>query len=126
MATLEIKNGDIRQIGFSLLTQWEGIRPLIALKGKDLYHLIALKKNIEQRFQAVNETFMAIGQRYGGEIDERGNMKIPDENIEIVNKELTAVANETESIEYTPIHIGDGDNIPTEILEILFDFIEVE
>lgn len=125
MNSITMKNGDIRQISFTLDTSWEGLKGDIKVSGKVLYSIIALKRKLTTMANDVTESFLVIGQNHGGEAQPDGSMKIPDEQIEEVNKLLSEVANETQDFEYKPIVLAEGDEIPATLMELLFDFIEM-
>lgn len=122
--TKQMKNGDVRQIAYELEGIWNQQKNEIKISGRALYNLIALKKRLQEESTVITESFMVIGQNNGGVLQENGSMKIPDENIAEVNKLLSEVANEEISIEYSPIKLVDSDNLPSELMELLFDFIE--
>lgn len=126
MATLTMKNGDIRQISFELMSRWEAIRPQIKLSGKSTYALIALKRKLVEVGDSVTEAFMTVGQSLGGEIDNQGRMQIPPEKVEEANKSLSEIALETTEIEYTPIVVGEDESLPIDLMDLLFDFLEVK
>lgn len=126
MSTRQMKIGDVRQIGFLLVTQWESLKDRVTVSGKSMYALIALKRTLEAKFQEINETFLEVGQRHGGYANEQGNLQIPEDKIETVNTELTEIANEMIDIDYREILLRDGDYLPPELMEALFEFIEVE
>lgn len=125
MATLTMKNGDIRQISYTLDSEWESIKNQIKVSGKTLYAIIALKRELANLANVITESFIVIGQSHGGQPQPDGSLKIPDENIPEVNKLLTEVANETQSVEYRPIVLTETDDVPTDLMELLFDFIEM-
>lgn len=125
MATLNMKNGDIRQISYTLDSEWESIKNQIKVSGKTLYAIIALKRELANLANVITESFIVIGQSHGGQPQPDGSLKIPDENIPEVNKLLTEVANETQSVEYRPIVLAETDDVPTDLMELLFDFIEM-
>lgn len=125
MATLTMKNGDIRQISYTLDSEWESIKNQIKVSGKTLYAIIALKRELANLANVITESFIVIGQSHGGQPQPDGSLKIPDENIPEVNKLLTEVANETQSVEYRPIVLAETDDVPTDLMELLFDFIEM-
>lgn len=126
MATITMKNGDIRQIGFELNTNWQAIKGELKVSGKAMYAIISLKKRITELTDMVTESFLTVGQNLGGVVQQDGSLKIPDENIEEANKQLTEIALETQEIEYKPIILHEEDSVPTDIMELLFDFIEME
>lgn len=126
METRTMKNGDIRQIAFTLEGHWEEYKLDIRVSGRTMYNLIALKRHFAERAVAITESFMVIGQSHGGEIQPDGSMKIPDENIEEVNKLLTEVALEEQEIQYKPIVLSDNDSLPADLMDLLFDFIVME
>ncbi len=123
METRTMKNGDIRQIAFTLEGHWNEMKVGIRVSGKTMYNLIALKRQLAEKAADITEAFMIIGQNNGGQIQENGSMQIPDENIQEVNKLLTEVANEQQDITYRPIELRDGDDIPADLMDLLFDFI---
>lgn len=125
MATISMKNGDIRQISFTLDTNWDQIKRGLSVSGKSLYSIIALKRKLAEMAGVITESFLVIGQNHGGQVQQDGSLKVPDDQIPEVNKLLTEVALETQEISYQPIVLKDSDDIPAELMELLFDFIEM-
>lgn len=124
--TKELTNGQLREIGFALAKAWNSQKAQIKLTGKDLFHLLQLKHEIDQQNSVLNEAFMAIGEAHGGTPNEQGNLQIPEDEVAAVNKELTEIALQKTSIEYTPIKIKEDSGLPVDLMEILLDFLEVE
>lgn len=107
MATKMLKNGDIRQLDFVLTTRWDYFKGQVSLSGKSTYNLIALKKTIHQLADPITEAFLTVGQQHGGSIDDQGRLKIPDDQVPEVNKELTDIALQEQEVTFTPILVRD-------------------
>ena len=120
-----MKNGDVRQISMDLMGSWETLKKEIRLSGTSLYRLLAIKKQLDEKANLVNDTFREVGLGAGGEILGNGQLRIPNEKIEEVNAALTEVANEEVTISYSPIKLREEDSLPPDVMEAFFDFIEV-
>lgn len=125
MATISMKNGDIRQISFTLDSSWDSMKGSIRVSGKTLYSIIALKRKLSDMANVITESFIVVGQNHGGQPQQDGSLKIPDENIPEVNKLLTEIAVEEQTIDFKPIVLNENDDIPAGLMELLFDFIEM-
>lgn len=125
MATKTMKNGDIRQIAFDLSQRWESSKSNIKLSGKATYALIGLKRKLLSIGDEITEAFGTVGLALGGKVDEMGMLKIPDDKIDEANKQLTEIAVQTQEIEFTPIVLNEEDELPMELMDILYDFIEI-
>lgn len=121
----KMKNGDIRQVAMTLLANWDVLKRDIHLSGTALYRLMAIKKQIDEKANLVNEIFRDIGVAAGGVISGEGQLRIPEDKIEEVNAKLTEVAGEEVIISYSPVVLRDEDSLPPDIMEAFFDFIEV-
>lgn len=88
--------------------------------------MLKIKQQIEEKTRLINQAFMAVGERFGGTVNEQGNLQIPQENIPTVNTELESVAAQEDNIEYTPIVLKDEEKLPVEIMEAFLPFIELE
>lgn len=118
-------NGEIRNISFGILDMWEREKGGIKLGSRELYHLIGVKKKLEEVAQQLNETIMLIGTQHGGEITPQGTMKFPEESMDELNTLFNDLSAETTEIEYSPIKVKAEDIVPASIMELLFDFIEI-
>lgn len=126
MATLMMKNGDIRAMGMELAATWQTARTNLKLSGKSTFALIGIKKQIEELTDKLNEAFLSVGLSHDGKVQEDGSIRVPPERIEEVNKKLTEIATEETMIDYTPIAIGDDDQMPTDLMDLFFNFIEMK
>jgi len=118
---------EIRDIGFVLLSNWNAERKEIALKGKNLYNLIALKKKIVEESEKIQEGLNVISEQSGGILDqEKGQYKIPQDKVPEVVKKMDEMLAETTEIEYEPIIITEDCSLPIGLMDILFDFIEFQ
>lgn len=122
---LKMKNGDVRQIAMELAMTWGSLKKDIHLSGTALYRLMAIKKQIDEHANLINETFRDIGLAAGGVISGEGQLRIPDEKIEEVNTQLSEVAKEEITISYAPITLREEDSLPPDLMEAFFDFIVV-
>lgn len=122
----EMTMGEVRIAGTTLLNNWEAERSNIRLGGRSLYNLIAIKKEFEQQVLKIQETVSTLAQNAGGEAQENGSFRIPEENIDDLNARLQELNDEVIEIEYAPIVMKDSDNLPPIFMDALFDFIEIE
>lgn len=72
----------VREIGGQLLSNWDEIKKDVKLSSRSLYNLIALKKCLEEKLSVIEETLMTIANQYGGEPQQDGSVRIPQENQE--------------------------------------------
>lgn len=106
-----------------LIPKWNENLGAIKLKSRALYNLIGLKKTIEERHAQTQEAVVAIMKRFGAEQIENGGLKVPEDKIADTNAELMKLSEEKIKIEFSEIKVGEDDELPPELMEILFDFI---
>ena len=121
-----ITTAQVRNICEDLLPNWETERKNIQLSGRDMYSIIKIKKELEKKLGAIQETVATLPEQSGGERQDNGSYKIPPEKIESLNNELAAFSDEEVEIEYTPITIKKDDILPPVLMDCLFDFIDME
>lgn len=124
MATITLKNGDIREIAIKMAQEWDFMKGDIRLSGVNLFRLLTLKKIIMEKGNTINEAFREVGLRAGGTISEQG-LRIPDDKIDEVNKDLSEIALEDVEIEFAPIKLNEGDYLSPDLMEMLLNFIEI-
>ncbi len=117
---------EIESIFSFFLREWQNLSREIKLSNKSLYNLITLKKTFENKHYAIQETVIAIMKSNGAVENESGELQVPEENISKVNKELMDLGNQNDKIEGDEIIIRDEDFIPSQLMEILYDFIVIE
>ena len=124
----EITLGTVQSIYVTLFQNWDSIKENIKLDPKNLYNLISLKKailiEVEKMQEAVRDFINTVN---GVTYNPDGSFKIPEDKIAETNIKLAEMSNIIVEIEYVPIEIKDEDcKIPIELVEALFDFIEVK
>lgn len=120
-----LTTAQVRNIGAMIFQNWEKNKNDIKLNGKSLYNLIALKKNLEQKLIVIEETIMALGTQYGGEVQQDGSLIIPPESRQEANAAFSELGEETVEIEYGDIKIEEDSHLPIDIYEAIFDFINL-
>lgn len=116
----------VREIGGQLLSNWDEIKKDVKLSSRSLYNLIALKKCLEEKLSVIEETLMTIANQYGGEPQQDGSVRIPQENQEDAGKALVELGKEEVDIEYQEIVIDEDSSLNAMIMDILFDFICID
>lgn len=121
----------------SLLNGTEALQKLAGadLKAKLAWQVARLLKAAEAELQSFNETRMTLIKKYGekdteGELitDEKGNCKIPPEDINTFTAELNELLNTEVEINVNKISINDLENMsftPSE-MTLLEEFIDFE
>ena len=89
-------------------------------------NIIKLKKELERQGAVIQETVATLAEQSGGERQQNGSYKIPEDKIASLNAQLDDFGKEEIEIEYTPIRIKESDNVPPTLMDALFDFIELE
>lgn len=117
---------ELRRIAGEILENWENHKTSIHLKPKDMYHLVGLKKTLEQHFFQVNDALILMLESHGATPNANGGYVIPPENREEVQKLMNELGAETIDIEYTPIVLREEDHIDVEILDAFYEFIEFQ
>lgn len=115
---------EFKGIADELLSSWDSLKKEIKLGGKSMYSLISLKKEIEKQGQTIAESIIAIGEQYGGAYNDQGRFIIPEENIEKVNSAIAELGQNEVEFQYNPVILSGEDNLPAELMDLLFDFIE--
>lgn len=124
MSKISLSTVEVRNIGTNLFPNWEKQKDEIKLKGRSLYRLIALKKTLEAHLTTVEETLMALAKQHNGVPQENGTIVIPPEHREAANAAFREFGEEMIEIEYQPIVLAEEDNLPVDIFDSLFTFIE--
>lgn len=124
----EISLNEIQNIYAAIFQDWHRFQENIKLDPKNLYNLIKLKKTILNEVEQMQETLRNfISSIDGVTINADGTFKIPEDKIVDTNVKLNEMGAIIVEIEYTPIKIiSEEQKIPIEVMEALFDFIEVE
>lgn len=117
---------EIRSMANALLPSWESEKHNLKVDAKTMYGIIKIKKQLEKHIVDLQETISTIAERYGGEPTQNGGYKIPDDKIEEVNKCLEGLNEQEIEIDYTPIMVKDSDSIPSSVMEVIFDFVEIQ
>lgn len=120
----EITFNEISRL-FKVFSGWQSYSKDIKLGTVSLYNLIAFKKAIEAKEMNIEETIRTIFLNNGA-IDDQGMLKLPEDKQEKVTEEIDELGRQTEEVEYKTITVANGDNLPVELMEVLFDFIELK
>lgn len=120
----EITFNEISRL-FKVFSGWQSYSKDIKLGTVSLYNLIAFKKAIEAKEMNIEETIRTIFLNNGA-VDDQGMLKLPEDKQEDVTKEIDELGRQTEEVEYKTITVANGDNLPVELMEVLFDFIELK
>lgn len=96
----------------------------IKTNAKTLYQIISVRKQLIQEFTNIQEAMQAIMIKHGGKDDGNGFLRVPPEKIDIVQKELDEIGNQTVELDVDTIYLSEDDEIPAFLLELLFDNIE--
>lgn len=121
-----LTTGEIRAMGGDLVQNWEEVKKEIKLPGKQLFALIALKKQIQEKLVTVEETVMQLAAQFGAIPREDGAVVIPEDKRADAFEALNAFGKETIELESPEIIITGEDNLPISIIEPLFDFIKFQ
>ena len=117
--------GEVQMLGNTLMRLWEEKKMDIHMAPVSLYHLIGLKKTIQEHMNKIAETVSTIIEQHDGQRQEDGSLKVPPEKVDEVNLILGDLAKETIDLEYEEITIGKNDALPVELMDALFDFIAI-
>lgn len=113
-------------IANDFLQGWQDYKGRLQLKGKPLFHLIALKKQLEKQLVQAQETVAALAEQFGGVPDPAiGGYRIPEERQKEANVAIGDLVKTEVTFDFTPIKITEADEIPADLLDILFDFVEM-
>lgn len=126
MATKTLPLGQMGNIATIFMNQWEQHKGEVRLSGKSLYSLLAIRKIATEQLQQLQETAFTLAKNAGGTEMQNGGIKVPDDKVDEVNRELNDLQNSDFTLEYTPIVIGDNDNLPIAFMEALYEFIELK
>ena len=121
LTTTELR-GIINEIGEC----WGNDRNNIKVGVNSMYNIIKLKKELERQGVIIQETVATLAEQSGGEKQQNGSYKIPEDKIASLNVQLDDFGKEKIEIEYTPIKIKESDSVPPTLMDALFDFIELE
>jgi hypothetical protein len=113
----------LRRVGAMLASNWEAEKTNIRVTGKTLFALVGLKKVIIDQMTLIEETLATMAMQHGGEPQEDGSIRIPEEHRHAAFEELQRLGQEQVTIEARPIQIQENDFIPVAILESIFDFV---
>lgn len=105
---------------------WGNDRNNIKVGVNSMYNIIKLKKELERQGVIIQETVATLAEQSGGERQQNGSYKIPEDKIASLNVQLDDFGKEEIEIEYTPIKIKESDSVPPTLMDALFDFIELE
>lgn len=122
----EITMGEARVLGMTVLNNWESQISNIQLSGKALYNLIGIKRELEQCVLKIQETVSTLAKNVGGEPQDNGSFKIPEDKVDELNTQLQEFNEEKVEIQYSPVKVGEKDNLPPIFMDALFDFIEID
>lgn len=124
--TKEMKIVEMSFAANTLLAAWNTSKKEITLKGRPLFNLIGLKKELENHLLQTQETMTTMAEQFDGVFDGQINgYRIPPERQDEANKAIREFTMGTIVINYELIKIGPEDNVPVDILEAIFDFVEM-
>lgn len=116
----------LMDVGSTLLRTWDEHKSKIQIRGKALFAFISLKKDLEKKLNEVQETIATIAEQHNGVFKpEIGGFEIPPEQRASANKVIDEVLKEEVEIAYTPITLREEDTMPAEVLDAIFDFVEL-
>ena len=116
---------EVRTLAENLITKWEDQKMNIPVSGKALFHIMGVKKTLKSHLRTIGDTLNLLATQHGGEPQANGQFKIPNEQIEDLNKELADFYATEIDIEFTPITLSETDELPVDLMEALYDFIEM-
>lgn len=126
MTTKTITINELTFFASNFLRVWNEEKSQITVKGKSLFHLIGLKKEIEKHLAQSQEGVALLAEQCGGIFkQEIGGFEIPPENQVEANKAIGEFGRTEVMVHYTPIVVGVEDIIPIELLDLIFDYIEL-
>lgn len=115
----------VRMIAEPLAQNWDNFSKELHINSKALYQLIGLKKTLLEEGQKINDTIIELFKSQDCVMNnEQTGFIIPPEKQESINKMLQEFYAETTTIDYKPIILVEEDQIPTELMDLLFEFIE--
>lgn len=123
--TKSISANDLQAIANIIVPTWEQDKNSVRISAISMYRLIALKKKIHEEALKLAEAVTAIAENMGGQRLENGAIKVPDDKIAEMNEELARLGDEKVELEYQPIVVKEGENLPISIMEALIDFVEI-
>ncbi len=116
----------VRQSAAQALNAWEESKKDIKLPAKDLFILIGLKKQLEQKLSEIEEAIMMVAIKHNGVQNEDGSISIPEESRVAAGKELNDFAKEEININSDKIFIDSDSFLPIPIFEAFYDFLEIK
>lgn len=126
MATKNLSLNRIKTIGDAVFADWEQEKRDIRVSATTLFRLISLKTKLNDELVKAQEAVAAIAHNCGGVDQEDGTIKVPEERMADANRALRELGEENIEIEYSPIIIREGDEVPITLMEALLDFIEIQ
>lgn len=117
--------GEARVMATDFLNNWESEKNKMQLSGPAMYNLIAVKKELEKHIVKIQETVSTLASAAGGELQDNGSYRIPEDKVEELNQKLAEFNSETLEIEYSPIKLRENDYLPPVFMDALFNFIEL-
>lgn len=120
----EITFNEVSRI-FRVFTEWNMLSKNIKLGSVNLYRLIAFKKEIESKEMAIEETIRTIFINNGA-TETDGLLRAPEDKQDLVVAQVNELSSEKVEIEVPEITLSEDDNLPIELMEVLFDFIKVK
>lgn len=122
----KITVGQLTSIAPALLRSWDEHKAKINMRGKILFAFIGLKKDLEKRLAEAQETIALIAEQHDGVFKEEiGGFEIPEEKRAACNKAIDEVVKEEIEIAHTPIVLNENEFLPAEILDAIYDFVEM-
>lgn len=126
MKELTMTNAQIRAMADVVVGKWSDFKGEIKLTGRQTYNLVTIKRKITELTSDINDSMMTIAERFNGDVHQDGSISFPEDVTTQVNKEIIDVMNTEVTISFNPIAISEDDNLPVDLMESLFEFIEFE
>lgn len=126
MKEITLTNAQIRAMADTIVGKWDSFKGEIKLSGRQVYNLITIKRRIIELTQSINDSMVTIAERFNGDIHQDGSISFADDVTKQVNQEIVDVMNTEISISFNPVAVSEDDNLPVDLVEALFEFIEFE
>lgn len=121
-----VKIDYLRYNGVKFLNEWEKEKNNIKLSMKSMYSLMKLKKGLEQEFDKINEMIKLIADKYNATINEDGSFQFSLDKVDEADHEMRELSQTEIDFEYSPIQLNDDSYLPPNILDAIFDFVEID
>lgn len=123
---ITMKVRDFNSVARELLTNWSEMRGRIHAPGKTVYGVISLKKRFEETYETMAQTMVSIVESNGGHLEQDGSFAFDDEHRPEIDRLMQEFHNSDITISATPVVLRAEDELPAELIEIFFDFIQYQ